>query len=494
MPRICPRGSNFTSLLTWKTLLHSAGEVVYLGADSKIKKPVIFWSRKLTECLEELLCDPDIYADVSFEPTLEHNDDGDRVFGSFNTGIWFQNFYTTVRSISPALKALHFTLYSDEALVYTVPWGRRKVKLHPIFVSLAGNLREMRRADKGAVLAGYLPVLQKEDFFLPQDKFTLLKLHLHHACLHQLLQPVRDCYKRRGVQLKVSDGSQERFMLGLCAVLADKPEHQLHWAARLVNSYQPRFVSAAYICGTCAVTADAVTNFDALHNLEGHKKIHHLLAVLERASGVATNHIQMHATAKLAFQELTKLGFHPVLNGFRDLPFFDMAFGFLPCSLHDMFLGLVKKSVEWSTEIFKEAGGGALGILSKHMRATAEHLFNMGQVASIDALESLTVSDAASAKEVLFALPYALDGLATDISVSNPKLASQVVSIRDYFKGLSTVAHYLAVEKMGLRDLVRLELAYRRCANVLASRCILVLELQCCFFVYEAEVVLIPRD
>ncbi|KAJ3081741.1 hypothetical protein HDU99_004805 [Rhizoclosmatium hyalinum] len=151
--------------------------------------PVVVRHRDIVDCLLELLLDN--FHDMYFEPAIQVDKNGDRIYGEFNTGSWWISQTSSImQKLGPLAKLLALEVYSDSTQLD----GGGKVSEHPVYMSCSNIPLKLRHRPATKKLLGFIETpwskLSKKE--RETDKFRDFVRDMYHKSFEYIFQKIKE--------------------------------------------------------------------------------------------------------------------------------------------------------------------------------------------------------------------------------------------------------------------------------------------------------------
>jgi hypothetical protein len=200
------------------------------------------YKRNVWGVIKEFLEDPNQFDRLKLGFSEEYQD-GERIYGSLNNGLWFEVNEKDVKSRHPDGKLLPVLLFTDEKNVRT--FGT--LKFHPVLASVGLLSAEERLDFNNWKFCGYIPVLKFPESF-DAEKARIMKHRHFQNCLAYFLEDLEEPSTLGVYVTPLSKDGQEQspqvFFPRFCKLVCDIEEAYYFWDTLSTNQTNMP-------CGTC---------------------------------------------------------------------------------------------------------------------------------------------------------------------------------------------------------------------------------------------------
>ncbi|KAI9433522.1 hypothetical protein H4582DRAFT_1819834 [Lactarius indigo] len=288
--------------------------------------------RDIMECVRALYSDPEFSPYLVYAPERHYVDEKCdlRMYHDMHTGEWWWSTQKALDRDAGAGKTIIPIILSSDKTQITL---FRNKSAYPLYMTIGNIPKEIRRrpSSRAYVLVAYLPT-SRLPHIASKASCRRCLINLYHACLSEILSPIIKP-GRNGVTMASADGISRRCHPIYACFIGDYPEQVLVTCTKTGE------------CAQCPEPRDKLGDTGP-EIPTGWRDLHTLLDALHNFDD----------DPAAFFESCKELGVKPVTEPFwKDLPYAHVYRSITPDILHQLYQGVMKHAIHWTTEIFGAA-------------------------------------------------------------------------------------------------------------------------------------------
>ncbi|KAI9446288.1 hypothetical protein H4582DRAFT_2108003 [Lactarius indigo] len=286
----------------------------------------------IMECVRALYRDPEFSPYLVYAPERHYVDENCnlRMYHDMHTREWWWSTQKALDRDAGARKTIIPIILSSDKTQITL---FRNKSAYPLYMTIGNIPKEIRcrPSSRAYVLIAYLPTSQLPHITSKASRQCCL-INLYHTCLSEIVSPIIKP-GRNGVTMASADSISRRCHPIFACFIGDYPEQVLVTCMKTGE------------CAQCPEPCDKLGDTGP-EIPTGWRDLHTLLDVLHNFDD----------DPAAFFESCKELGVKPVTEPFwKDLPYAHIYRSITPDILHQLYQGVMKHMIHWTTEIFGAA-------------------------------------------------------------------------------------------------------------------------------------------